>query len=306
VTISLPSDRASRLVEELSGFDGTLTLSRQQHVSLRPPGDVVTVEVPDTSLPSLFALLSTHGAGTDETVSVTTSEPTAVVSASAAEVLARDPATSSFEEVETTLEREATMGANKVAAMAAAGAVAATGILTNSVHLVVGAMVIAPGFEPFLKVALRVAGRGRSFGRAFTDLAAGWAALATGAALAALVLRLFGVSLDSPSGGYLAQGALVGFWRELTATATVVAVVGGAAGALLVIASRPVLTAGVMIALALVPGAALAGIAVVGGDPGLAADGALRWLHDAAIVTAVGGAVFAFYRWRRGRGLGGG
>ncbi|HWC12817.1 MAG TPA: hypothetical protein VG455_16535 [Acidimicrobiales bacterium] len=56
---------------------------------------------------------------------MTASEPTALVSASSPRTLARDPATSSFEEVETMLEREATMGGNKIASMAVAGGCAA-------------------------------------------------------------------------------------------------------------------------------------------------------------------------------------
>lgn len=304
VTISLPADRASLLVEELSTFDGTLTLSQQRQASVRPPGDVVTVEVLDRSVSTLFGVLSRYGAGKDDGVSVTTSEPTGMVSASSSAALADDPASSSLEEVETMLEREASIGANKAMAMAAAGAVAAVGILTNSVHLVIGAMVIAPGFEPFLKVALRVTGRGRSFRHGFIDIAVGWCVLAVGAAATTLVLRWLGVSLGSQSGGYLAQGALESYWRELTASATVVTVVGAAAGAILVMANRPVLTAGVMIALALVPGAALIGIAMAEADLSLAVDGAVRWAHDAVIVTVVGATVFAFYRFRRGRGLG--
>lgn len=305
VTISLPPDRAALLVEELSTFDGTVTLSRQRHASVQPPGDVVTVEVLDRAVSPLFALLSRYGAGSEDDVSVSTSEPTGIVSASSSAALAGDPASSSFEEVETMLEREATMGANKAAAMAAAGGIAAVGILTNSVHLVIGAMVIAPGFEPFLKLALRVTGRGRSFNRGLIDIAVGWTVLIVGAAVGALVLRSFGVSLDSPSGGYLSHGALESYWRDLTASATVVAVVGAAAGAILVMSNRPVLTAGVMIALALVPGAALVGVAVVEADPGLAIDGARRWAHDAVVVTVVGSGVMALYRLSRGRGLGG-
>ncbi len=304
VTISLPSDRAAALVDELSGLDGVLTLNRQKQTSIRPRGDVVTVEVLDRSTSELFALLSRHGAGRDDAVSVTSSEPTGMVSSSSAAALARDVAASSFEEVETMLEREATMGPNKVAAMTAAGAVAAAGLLTNSVHLVIGAMVIAPGFEPFLKVSLRVAGRGRSFPRGFWDIAAGWGALALGATASALALRLLGISADSVSGSYLASGSLITYWRDLTASATLVAVVGGAAGAILVVANRPVLTAGVMIALAMVPGATLLGVAIADGDLGLAADGVVRWAHDAVIVTVVATAVFALYRVRRGRGLG--
>jgi len=304
LTISMPTEDAVNLVEELSSFDGILTLSRQAQASVVPPGDVVTVEVLDRRIPQLFALLNRYGAGTDDSVSVTTSEPTVVVSASSAAELASDPSSASFEEVEGLLERESTMGVNKVAAMIAAGAIAAAGLLTNSVHLVIGAMVIAPGFEPFLKVALRVSGPTRSFRRGFFDIGVGWVALLAGAAAGAVILRLAGISPDLALGGYLAQGTLVDYWRTLTWSDTLVAVVAAAAGTILVIANRALLTGGVMIALGLVPGATLLGIAAMEADPSLAADGALRWAHDALIVTIVGTAVLASYSYRRKRSLG--
>ncbi len=89
---------------------------------------------------------------------MTTNEPTALVSASASAELRNEPSSASIEEVQSLLEREATMGPSKVFVMFTAGAVAAIG-MTNSVHLVIGAMVIAPGFEPFSKLALRTTGR---------------------------------------------------------------------------------------------------------------------------------------------------
>jgi hypothetical protein len=304
VTISLPADRAGALVGDLWELGGVLTLSRHRQASLLPAGDVVTVDLLDTSLSDLFSLLSRHGAGTDPSVSVTTSEPSAIVSASSSAELAHEPATAALEEVEPMLEKQSTMRANKVVAMTAAGAVATVGLLTNSVHLVVGAMVLAPGFESFLKVAFRSAGRGRSFRRGFADIGIGWGALVLGAAAAAIVLRGLGIEPTETAGGYLQAGSLVAYWREVTAAATVVALIGGVAGAVLIMATRPVLTAGVMIALALVPGAALVGIGAAGGDARLAADGALRWAHDALIVTGVGALVFWSYRLRRGRSLG--
>lgn len=89
------------------------------------------------------------------------------------------------------------------------------------------------------------------------------------------------------------------YWSSVTLAGTLVAVVAGVAGALLVNANRAVLTAGVMVALALVPGAALVGLGIIAGDGALARDGALRWLHDALIVVAVGTAAFGTIRWRR-------
>lgn len=304
VTISLPTERADAVVEELSALDGALTLTRQREASIVPPGDVVTVEVLDRAMPRLLAVLTAHGVGTDDAVSATTSTPTAVVSSSQARALAHDPASSAFEEVESILERQSSMGANKLVAMAGAGVVAAAGLATDAVHLVIGAMVIAPGFEPFLKLSLRVAGRGRSLGRGLFDVAAGWAAVVAGAAAAGLVLPALGVPLEGSGAGYEPSGALVSYWRALTWTSTLVALVGGLVGTVLVVADRAVLTAGVMIALSLVPGAALVGMGVAGGDLALVGDGALLWAHDAVLVAGAGVVAFALYRARRRRALG--
>lgn len=58
----------------------------------------------------------------------------------------------------------------------------------------------------------------------------------------------------------------------------------GAAGALLIDTNRAILTAGVMVALALVPGAAIAALAVVSGGLEVAASGALRWAVEVSLV----------------------
>ncbi len=52
-------------------------LTRQQRVSIRPLVDVVAVNVFDWSTSEPFALLSGMGAGSNDTVSVMSREPTA-------------------------------------------------------------------------------------------------------------------------------------------------------------------------------------------------------------------------------------
>ena len=58
------------------------------------------------------------------------------------------------------------------------------------------------------------------------------------------------------------------------------------------------LTAGVMIALALIPTAALVGMAVVSDAPSVLRGAALRWALDAAVVFGAGLLVFL---WKRNR-----
>jgi hypothetical protein len=301
ITISVEPSRTDALVADLADADGVLTLHRQDGASIRPSGDVVTVEVLDRRSSELFALLSRHGAGTEPGISVTTSEPDGMVSASSADEIAHDVSSSTFEEVEFTLDRETSMGPSQMAIMGVAGALAATGLATNAVHLVVGAMVLAPGFEPLLKAAFGPVVRSAAWRRGLGQVAKGYGALLAGSVVAAAILRVTGTELPAGTGGYLSEDILVTYWRTTTAAGTVVAVAAALAGALVVATNRAVLTAGVMIALALVPSAALVGVSVVAGDAGLAVDGGLRWVHDAVITVVVGAATFGLLRIRRRR-----
>lgn len=303
VSVLLPSSRTDALVEQLCQLDGLLTLQVLRGAGVQPTGDAVTLEVSDTCMPDLMHVLDGHGAGTDEQVSVTMSEPIGMVSASASQEIMADPASSTFEEMQFMLARESRMGSNKVMVMAAAGVVAATGIATNSVHLVIGAMVIAPGFEPLLRLSLGAVNRHRVWRYGGIDTLKGYGALLVAAALTMLALPLLGVSVPANDAGYLSSQSLVQYWGGVTAAATVVTVAAGVAGALLVAANRSVLTAGVMIALALVPAATLTATGVVTGDLDLAARSGVRWLHDAGIVVLAGLLVLGAKARRRGRTL---
>jgi len=303
VTISLPADRTDAVLSEVESLSGLLTLSLQRGASVQPAGDVVTAQITNHHLPSLMRVLDAHGAGDDPDVSVTTSAPTGMLSASSADRIATDVASSSLEEMEVMIDKTSSMGLNKVVTMVVAGVLAAVGIATNSVHLVVGAMVIAPGFQPLVRVGLGVVGGSPAWRRGLIDTAEGYAALVPAAGLTALLLQAIGTDPLGSTDGYLASGSLVRYWDGVTLNATIVTVAAGVGGALLIAANRSVLTAGVMIALALVPSAALVGVGLVTGEPALAGRAAVRWVHDAGIVVLTAMAVLGPIRMRRRREL---
>ena len=303
ISVLLPSSRTDAFVDDVAALDGLLTLQVVRGAGVQPPGDSVTLEVSDTSMPDLMHVLDRYGAGTDDGVSVTMNEAVGMVSASASATIMRDPASSTLEEMHFMLARESRMSVNKVMVMAAAGVVAAAGIATNAVHVVVGAMVIAPGFEPLLRLSLGALNRHHVWRYGAMDCLKGYGALLAGAGVTMLVLPLLGVRVPANDAGYLASQSLVSYWGSVTTAATVVAAAGGLAGALLVAANRSVLTAGVMIALALVPAAALVATGLVTGDLGLAGRAGVRWLHDAALVVITGLVVLGGKTWNRGRSL---
>lgn len=253
VTVSLSQTETDRLVEKLRNLDGLLTLQLMRGASVYPAGDVVSFEVSDKSLPTVMRMLDELGSGVNSDISVSMTEPTGMVSASGRKTVMTDPASSTFEEMQFVLSRESTMRFNKLVVMALAGVVATIGIATNATHIVVAAMVIAPGFEPPIRVALgAVSGRATwKFG--VLDTIKGYGALIGGALVTGLLLPLLGVTIPEGEAGYVRNGILISYWQEVTVSGTVLTIAAGIAGALLIAANRSVLTAGVMIALALIP-----------------------------------------------------
>lgn len=286
VQACVPAHLTSRLVTELSA-EGLLSLRLQRGASLQPAGDVISLEVTDARLPSVMAVFENAGLGQDAAVSVTTSSPMSVVAAGSARAVSRDSTNATWQEVVLELGRTSNMGWQKLLVLVVAGFVAVIGIVTEAVHVVVGAMVIAPGFEPIVRFSVGLVTRNRSWRDGLFDTTAAYLAMAVGAALAAAVTSIFaGDALGSDVSSYLPSDSLVRYWSTTSWSGLFVAFVAGAGGALLVLLNRSVLTAGVMIALALVPSWSLAAAALVDGDLDLASSALLRWTLEVALVMA--------------------
>jgi uncharacterized membrane protein len=152
-------------------------------------------------------------------------------------------------------------------------------------EVIVG-MVIAPAFEPLLRVPFGlIAGPKEVASRGLLSMFVGYALLALGAALAALVIGL----VDPSPPVELEADSWVRYWSTFTPEGVVVSAFAGMAGAVVVTGQRSVLTAGVMIALALIPSMSIVGMALVSGDFALAGRG--RWLLDVVLVMLAGALV---------------
>jgi uncharacterized membrane protein len=249
-------------------------------------------------MPALMRLLDDEGVGQRAGASFSTSEPVSVVSSACSAVIVRDTSEATWEEMEAVIAKNSNMTANALLVMGIAGVIATIGIASNALHIVIGAMLIAPGFQPIVRVALGVIAGNAAWRRGIVDTLGGYAALAVGAAATALFLQALGKSPLGSEASYLPSNALMSYWTTITLTSVVVTSVAGVAGAILVATDRAVLTAGVMVALALVPGAAIAAVAAAAGDFGLAALGALRWLIEAGLVLL---AALLVLSWKRRR-----
>lgn len=296
VQLTVPATRTDALVSDLRRLDPH-TLRLHRGASLHPPGDVVAVEVNNAVLREVMRVADAHGLGAQDGVALSTAEPLSLV-AHGYTALSREEGGTSWEELELAMSQDSTMTGDRLLVMFIAGAIAAFGIVSGSVHVVVGAMIIAPGFQPFARLMLGLVNRSRSWRGGLIDVLRGYAAIALGATLAALVSRFAGASaLDSGHASYLAADELVAYWTSLTWAGAAVGAIAAVCGGLLLAINRTVLTAGVMVALALVPTAALGPMALVAGDPALAGRAAGRFAIEVVLVVA--GSTLVFLTKRR-------
>lgn len=301
VELTVPTAVTEDVLSQLQGRDEVLSLRVMRGVSLQPPGDVIVAEVLDSSLSRIMRLADDVGVGVDSSVSLTTSMPQSVVSADAGARVLRDRTTGSWEEVELIIGRESTMTPPKLLVMFLSGVFAAVGLYTGALHVIIGAMLVAPAYEPLARVSLGLVNRSRGVRGGLHDAAMAYLAIAAGAGVFTLAALLVGDPLPSSTDTYLTTDSLERYWTTITWTSVVVAAGGGIGGGLLIVLNRRVLTTGIVIALALVPSIALAVLELFDGAPSLAGQALLRWLVDVVAVVLGCALVFAVKRRTDGR-----
>lgn len=296
IEIVSPSEQSGFLLTKLQEIDGVIGTRLERGVSQQPRGDVISADVLNRALPEVCRFLAEQKVGANSSSSFSTSEPKSLVQSSVSEAIARDSSEATWEEIELVIGKESNMTVNTLLVMFVSGVIATIGIATNALHLVIGAMLIAPGFLPMVRLSLGIVGESAAWRRGLFDILKGYAALAVGAALATLLLISLGKEPLNGEPSYLPAGTLISYWTSITAPSVVVSLVSGVVGTILVATGRSVLTAGVMVALALVPSAAITAMGAVAGDLNTAIGGASRWAGDVGVVTVTSLLVFAWKR----------
>ena len=157
-------------------------------------------------------------------------------------------------------------------------------------------MVISPGFVPITRMALGIITKSGALKRGFYDTLKGYLALMAGAAATMLVYRIVAELSIKGKASYLEAGELTSYWTTITYSSVAASAAAGIAGGFLIATNRSVLTGGVMIALALIPSACLAAMALVVGEFSMSLDAFLRWLIDVGLVLAMSYGVFVWKR----------
>lgn len=286
VEVSVPPAKAEEIIQRIQGMDGVVGLVRQRDVSLDPPGDIVTIQTSNDAVRPVVNILKdldAHNAG-----SILTSAPNSIISPQHQTLLNQESNETIWDEMAFLLRLDTNPGFNFLALMALAGAIAAVGLWTDTLHLIVGLMVIAPAFEPLLRIPFGLITRSSDHvRRGFRAAVFGYLMLTFGALLTTLILRM----LNPAEASGFTNNNWVEYWSTLTSTGILVSVFGGIAGAIVVGGQRSVLTTGVMITLALVPSLTLVGMAISLGEMTLVGQAFIRWIVDVAIVVVCSGLV---------------
>jgi hypothetical protein len=161
VQLTVPADRTDALLSDLREL-GPTGLRLHRGASLQPPGDVIELEVTNAGLRGVMRLADGHGLGKPGGVAMSTAEPLSLV-ADGYTALSREEGGTSWEELELAMSSDSTMTGDRLIVMLIAGVIAALGMVSGAVHVVVGAMIIAPGFQPFARMVLGFVNRSRSW-----------------------------------------------------------------------------------------------------------------------------------------------
>ena len=297
IQVTAPPDQTVALVELARQTEGVAGVRLERGGSLVPPGDVLTVDATNRATHELLRAFDARGLGRLPGTSVTTAEPYSVVAPASQDLIDGDANDATWEEMSSAIRASTNMRANALLLMAGSGVLAAVGLATDAVELVIAAMVIAPEFQPLVQTSLGLVSRSAPTARAGAGhVGAGWLTMAASALVTAFALDASGQDPLGGGGAYLPAGSLVSYFTTISGTTLATDAAAATAGAVLIASRRTTLTAGVSIALPLVPLTALAGVALAAGETDVLRLALTRWVLDAAIVVAAGAAVLSWKR----------
>jgi len=291
IEITVPPAATDGLLAELARMDGVIGLTIGRGASCKPSGDVVTVHALNRDTDAVLSCV--RRAEAYGPVSVVTAETASIIDPAQRERIEDDIDEAVWEEMETGLRHQGRVTTNFLILMALGGAIAVVGLVSDPVPQVtafVAASIIAPGFEPIVKIPLGlVLRRGNVVRRGLISSAVGYLVLIGVAALVFFLLHLTGIVTTDD----LIHNREVERLAHPNALDLVVSACGAVAGVTMVASYRRSVIAGPLIALAFVPAAALVGAALVLGRWTLFFDGIKRLAIDVALLVVLGVLVLA-------------
>lgn len=289
--LTVPSDVTENLCQQLIALDEVVSLSVQRNGSRKPVGDIITAQVLNRGADDVLRIAG-KAVARPEDLSVATSELSSIIAPAEGEKILNDKDEAIWEEVEAGLRHQGRPTANYLALMGLGGIMAAVGLVSDpgpQAVAFIASSIIAPGFEPIAAIPMgTVLRRWRVVGRGLRSTIIGYLLFMMMAGLTMLCL----VAAGETSARELAANPEVRSMAQPTLKTLLVSACGAAAGIVIIAAYRRSVIAGALIALILMPAAALVGCGLAVGQSHLALEGFIRFLIDVAFVLVLGLAIF--------------
>jgi uncharacterized hydrophobic protein (TIGR00271 family) len=207
-----------------------------------------------------------------------------------------------WEEVEGRVAESATLSVSFLILMTVATMIAAIGILTDSIVLIIGAMVVGPEYGPLAGICVAVVeGRLKLAAKSLQAILVGFPLGILAAALLTWFLLVVGIA---PEALVPEEHDLTLFISDPNWYTVVVAVLAGIVGMLALVGAKSGVLVGVLISVTTIPAAANVGVAAVYGDWETAAGAAAQLLINLVAIVASGIAVLWVIKRGRLRRLG--
>ena len=294
--IVAPAPLARRTLDALDRSPTVLNVVHLADAARRPRGDLIQCDVPREHASLLLAELRELGVEETGTITVETSESALGQLAQRATRIARGAPADAvvWEEVEERTSESAELSGSFVAFMVLATLIAAVGILTDSLILIIGAMVVGPEFGPLAGVCVAVVQRRLPLARrSLVALAVGFGVAIGATILGTLILRAVGTAPDELS-AELHPATL--FISEPSTWSVIVALLAGVAGVLSLTTAKSGALIGVLISVTTIPAAANVGVAAAYGDWGEFTGALVQLVINVLSILVAGIATLALQR----------
>ena len=285
IEITVPPEHTDPLLDRLKGMKDIIALSVSRSASIKPPGDVVQIQALNRGCDEVMRAVATLSKNAH--VIASTSDLASITDNQEQEAIENDTDNELWEEVETGLRQSTHITYNYALLMGLGGMVSATALATRDIEMgiaFVSASIIAPGFEPLAKILMGVVLKSKAVAvRALWSFLAGYGVLVAAAAITFAALRMTGVVIASE----VAVNPELNAVMSNAAPQNIISFCGALAGMIMLTSHREETIAGAIMALELIPAAALIAAGAVSFHSDLFWLGAMRFAIDIVFVLGI-------------------
>jgi uncharacterized hydrophobic protein (TIGR00271 family) len=287
----VPDDLVAPVMALLSEAPGVTNLWHLPGAATKPVGDLISCDVAkeDASLVvESLRLLDLHERGSiaaeyvDAAISHGATRAERAASGHPADAVV-------WEEVEARVSESATLSISFLILMTVATMIAAIGVITDSIVLLIGAMVVSPEYGALAGICVAVVeGRIALAAKSLRAIVIGFPLGILAAALLTWLLLIVGVAPDAlvPE-----EHELTLFIADANWYTVIVSLLAGAVGMLALVGAKSGVLIGVLISVTTIPAAANVGVAAVYGDWDAVVGAALQLMVNLGAIVLSGIAV---------------